>query len=255
MKIKTNKGGKEGKGGKGRKPPSPFSIAGRRSELERSRLSDEEKRSGLSDLDGERNELVLQWDGLVKYTLSRYKMWAGRLCRVVDDDDVTSWGYFGLMRAAELWDPTRGIKFKTYAVRAIWSTVRNGWGEAGLIKVRHPRYKEVSRQAEAEARYYLIRHVVNAGTFEDEEFGGACKSEEDRAEVREREGVVRRLIKGCNGLEGEALRRRYWLGETLEEVGRGLGLTKEGARQVLNRALKDLRGGGVIRGLRYEDVA
>jgi hypothetical protein len=69
-----------------------------------------------------RNQLVEQWHGLPRYV-------AGALCRspsirrVIrcesDFDDLAAAGHLPLLRAAELWDETCGVKFVTYACASI----------------------------------------------------------------------------------------------------------------------------------------
>jgi hypothetical protein len=63
----------------------------------------------------ERNALVEQWSGLPIWVACRfYPQLKGQ-----DRSDLISEGYLNLLRAAELWDESRDIKFTTYAVRWI----------------------------------------------------------------------------------------------------------------------------------------
>lgn len=45
---------------------------------------------------------------------------------IMDIDDLTQEGYFTLLRAAELWEEGRGVKFSTYACQSIFNGLSRG---------------------------------------------------------------------------------------------------------------------------------
>ena len=61
---------------------------------------------------GDRNAMVEEYLPLVKYVASRI---AGRLPNHIELDDLVNAGVIGLIDAVDKFDPTRQIKFKTYA--------------------------------------------------------------------------------------------------------------------------------------------
>lgn len=63
-----------------------------------------------------RNKLVLLYSPLVKYVASRV---AVNLPSNVDQQDLISYGFFGLMDAIDKFAPERNIKFETYAITRI----------------------------------------------------------------------------------------------------------------------------------------
>lgn len=53
----------------------------------------------------------------------------------VDYDDIFSEGCYGLIKAAETFDPSYGYKFSTYASRTIWGILLRAFGRKGSISV------------------------------------------------------------------------------------------------------------------------
>lgn len=71
----------------------------------------------LVDRDPElKEELVLQYAPLVKYVVGRLAI---GLPNIMDFEDVLSYGTLGLIEAVERYDPTKGVKFETYAIARI----------------------------------------------------------------------------------------------------------------------------------------
>lgn len=71
------------------------------------------KASGQADA---RERLILHYSPLVKYVAGR--VGAG-LPRSVDQNDLASYGLFGLIDAIDKFEPDRGFKFETYAINRI----------------------------------------------------------------------------------------------------------------------------------------
>lgn len=70
-----------------------------------------------------REALILQYASLVKYVAGRVAI---GLPPNVDFDDLVSFGIFGLMDAIEKFEPSRGIKFETYAIARIRGAILDG---------------------------------------------------------------------------------------------------------------------------------
>ena len=68
-------------------------------------------------------------DVLIEYYLPLVKKVAGRLCKTInaaiDFDDLVSDGVFGLIKAINNFDTTRGIKFESYATPVIKGSILN----------------------------------------------------------------------------------------------------------------------------------
>jgi RNA polymerase sigma factor FliA len=67
-----------------------------------------------------RDRLILTYAPLVKYVAGRL---GSGLPAHVDDDDLVSYGVLGLMGAIERYDPTRDVKFETYAIARIKGSI------------------------------------------------------------------------------------------------------------------------------------
>ena len=65
---------------------------------------------------GPREQLILQYAPLVKYVVGRLAI---GLPNTMDFEDAVSYGTLGLIEALERYDPTRGVKFETYAIARI----------------------------------------------------------------------------------------------------------------------------------------
>src|ERR1051325_3684996 len=63
-----------------------------------------------------REQIIVQYAPLVKYVVGRLAI---NMPTIIDSDDVISYGTMGLIDAVERFDPTRGIKFETYAIARI----------------------------------------------------------------------------------------------------------------------------------------
>jgi RNA polymerase sigma factor for flagellar operon FliA len=105
------------------------SAAQRRKKQSRSATEVDAKDDGLSPelralwdtfkADGDRSareRLILHYAPLVKYVASRV---ATGLPATIEQNDLTSYGMFGLIDALEKFDRSRGIKFETYAIPRI----------------------------------------------------------------------------------------------------------------------------------------
>ena len=63
-----------------------------------------------------RERLVLQYTPLVKFVVNSMSM---PLPRVTDMEDIMGYGIIGLVHAVDRFDPSRGVKFETYAIQRI----------------------------------------------------------------------------------------------------------------------------------------
>jgi hypothetical protein len=80
------------------------------------------------------NDIALANTGLIAFVIERF--------RLPTNDDYTfddAWqdGWFGLVRAVQNFDPSRGFKFSTFAVAEIRSAVQKGRGRHEGLNYRH----------------------------------------------------------------------------------------------------------------------
>jgi RNA polymerase sigma factor (sigma-70 family) len=176
---------------------------------------------------------------------SRVKSWE-RLSLTADD--LHQEGVFGLMRAVELFDPTRGVTFATYAYHWVRHAVaRAVMGQARLIRVPSHALTGPKRLPAAElARLSNPRPLggVRVGLPDP-------RAADPAAEIPEREAapirgeVVAAVLRTLCTRDADVIRRRFGLAdgaaETLQELADEYGLTRERVRQIEVRALDALR--------------
>ena len=140
--------------------------------------------------------------------------------------ELISDGNMSLMRAVDKFDYMRGFKFSTYAS---WAIMKNFARSVPQEGVRRDRF--MTGRDELLEMSHDLRFEGDDG-FKEADISVRQNIEKvlDQLETREREIVM----------------RRFGLGEmpaqTLEEVGRHFGVTKERIRQIEMRALTKLRG-------------
>lgn len=139
--------------------------------------------------------------------------------------EIVSDGNMSLMRAVEKFDYARGNKFSTYAS---WAIMKN---YARSIPEQH---------------YHGLRYV----TGQDQVLEVAPEESTPTAHASDRERVRELIEESLGGLserEREIVRGHFGLvkggaPQTLEQLGRRFGVTKERVRQIEKRALAQLRG-------------
>jgi RNA polymerase sigma factor (sigma-70 family) len=166
-----------------------------------------------------RAELVARLDRLL-WTVAR------RL-NGVDHEDLWQEARLGLLRALDVWKPGAGASFRSYSV--LW--VRG-------------RLSHLVRSAALRRRLEL--HLELRGETEDGDFDrdAAEPSDDGAAAARIAANVdantLQRHLQGLKSAESYVIRHRM-AGATLEEVGRGLGRSRERIRTLEARALERLR--------------
>lgn len=86
-----------------------------------------------------RNELVMENQGLVHQVAKGFRG------RGVEMDDLVGWGQLGLLRAAELFEPERGLRFSTYATYWIRNAIFAGLGRAGWVRLSKAARSEAAK--------------------------------------------------------------------------------------------------------------
>ncbi len=140
--------------------------------------------------------------------------------------ELISDGNISLMRAVEKFDYSRGFKFSTYAS---WAIMKNYARSIPQENYRMDRF--VTGKDELLEGIRDVRATEEAGAGElDASIKHSVEQVLDQLTPREREIVERRF--GLGGVPGP---------QTLEQVGRRFGVTKERIRQIEMRALEKLR--------------
>jgi len=138
--------------------------------------------------------------------------------------ELVSDGNVSLIRAVEKFDYARGNKFSTYAS---WAIMKN-----------------FGRSIPGESQ-----HLERFRTGHEEVFDAAADNRADERESEAAQKQSREVVRGILGRLDDRERRvivhRYGIGgadeQTLEQLGRQLGVTKERVRQIESRAHEKLR--------------
>ncbi|MCE5202829.1 MAG: RNA polymerase sigma factor WhiG [Actinomycetia bacterium] len=147
-----------------------------------------------------RERLILNFSPLVKYVAGRL---SSNLPHTVDTSDLVSYGVFGLIDAIDKFDPSRGIKFETYAIARIKGAIIDelramDWVprsvrarardiEAAYVRLenslkRVPTDAEVAREIGATTREYqdILSRLAYTSVVSFEELWSSASDRDDR---------------------------------------------------------------------------
>jgi RNA polymerase sigma factor (sigma-70 family) len=194
-----------------------------------------------------RNQLVEANLGLV-YTVAG-QVWAGafQARHRLEFDDLIQAGSLGLIRAAELYDPARGVRFSTYAARAIWSHLLEEVAASFLIAVpiavqrdlcrvargQKPRRDAGRREDARRALTCLMLPGLDVAQREDRPIPAAVANALDRA-LAGLDPQRRAIVTAYYGLHGREP-------HTLQQIANHRGVTRRTIHTRKRRILASLR--------------
>ncbi|HKQ96572.1 MAG TPA: sigma-70 family RNA polymerase sigma factor [Candidatus Polarisedimenticolia bacterium] len=202
----------------------------------------------IADHFEERRELVARHLPFVRSVAARYRH------RGLPIEDLVGEGSLGLLEAARLYDPTRGVKFVSYAVywirRAIMRALE---AQRSIAHVpHHLRRLGVHGGASVPLSAPILpgSTLLVADTLVSETDEGPALQFE-RRDAHER---LQRALARLTPRERLVLAHRFGLEgrepEALQAIGGRLGVTREAVRQIEKRALHRLRRTVNVSGLR-----
>jgi len=162
-----------------------------------------------------REYLVERNLGLVHLMIKRYRSIE------LDEDDLLSDGMYGLARAVEKFNPWRGYRFSTYACNVI--------------------ARALMRRAKMSSGHHRRFPVQQDASFERPSPPADTDME---LRVERLQNALHRNLGELTELESMVLSRRFpdqGPRSTYEQIGEGIGLSKERVRQIQNVALGKLR--------------
>lgn len=107
-----------------------------------------------------REVLILEYAGLVKYVAGRMAI---SLPPNVPQDDLISYGIFGLIDAIEKFEPERNIKFETYAIARIRGAIWDGLRSMDWVP-----YSVRQKAKELEQTYARLENQLGRAATDDE---------------------------------------------------------------------------------------
>ncbi len=155
----------------------------------------------------------------------------------VDADDLTQEGYFGLLKAVEYFDPARGVRLSTYLhscfrQRMIDHLRRHGGNPLHQLPSSTEQLSGLNSEIRGSADWDASRVEPRSR----EPAGGSLPADRDQVmeclkQLPPRDRLAIELRFGL--LDGEA--------RTLDRVGAALGVSRQRADGILNRALARMR--------------
>lgn len=178
-----------------------------------------------SERDVER--MVRENTGLVGALVSRTLRLFPRLPTGYDRDDVQSLGYLGLLRAAQTFDPGRGVAFSTYAYRCIETTI------AGALK------READRQIDCVSLSLMLGEEED-NPLEDQLADKRVDAAAEALNSCERE-LVEQAMEGLPDQQARLIRAIYFEGESVVQVAARWRVNAQAVQNIHAKALKAMR--------------
>ena len=235
-----------------------------------------QKKQDAAQLEILRNVLMERHYPLVKYIAERLLQ---TLPKSIELDDLVSAGLFGLMDAIRGFDPTRGIKFKTYCTTRIRGSILDqlrsqDWVprlvrlKAGKIDKalqpltgefgREPTHAELAQQLEMEhGELSKEMNSANAKTmfslsekWEDRDDDSSMEKVdvlEDRKAIDpigelHRRDLLNYVTRSLTHKERFIIEQYYRVGHTMREIGEMLALTESRVCQIHSNVMGRLKG-------------
>ncbi len=210
----------------------------------------------LEILANDRDRMVLPNLRLVMKEVFRYHPTGMRR------SDLFQEGIIGLHKAVFRYDPTRGIRFSTYATYWIRQSIRKALIDKSRVirvpqAVQEELRKKTCRLAENEAdrvRRILTETVLfSAGDSDDSDDRFSFDVKDVSPQAAGSRGLhigrvpkaVAEALESLSTRERDVLQRRFGLGgerpQTLEEIGTHLNLSRERIRQIEREALEHMK--------------
>lgn len=174
------------------------------------------------------------------------RSYSGGIGSALDSEDLFNAAFFGLRRAAEKFDASKGFKFSTYALHWVRHHVQRTIADQSRI-VRVPVwFRERARrmQETLPPDALSLDAPVRSGEGESKPWLEMMASDDDPTEnlsTRQRREVIEQALERIPERTRDVLRSRFWKDESLAEIGRRLGLSRERIRQLEAEGLEMLR--------------
>jgi RNA polymerase sigma factor for flagellar operon FliA len=175
---------------------------------------------------------------------------AGRLRRELslsgDVEDLIAFGFSGLLEAEQRYDPSRGVRFQTFAYYRVRGAMLDGVRKmANLPRRAHQRLKAEAERAPTAAPTLLDKAFtrMSASLTSASPVQSSFAEESPESALLRNESIERLLgaLSRLSARERALIRGRYFEGRPLEELAADLGVSKSWASRIHTQALSALR--------------
>lgn len=143
-------------------------------------------------------------------------VWSRSFRYVLDQEDAVQEGVMECWRRRDEYDPSRGAPSTFFRV---------AWSAMTAFVMWHRRKK---------------RNIPALQMSEEFDYPSSGLDASEQLIYREELEEVPRRMRRITSRERSVIRRRFWTGETLAEIGDDLGVTSERVRQIQNNALEKM---------------
>lgn len=158
-------------------------------------------------------------------------------------EDLIGFGNIGLFEAAERYDPTKGVKFITFAVWYIRAELQKALNDMSRV-VRIPSHKTATEEQHVKSIHTPVGDDENKETYADRYL--AADSVKSGRDFRDLQFDLNRAMSMLKPKQREALERFYGIGreyaQCMDQVAEEMGVTNERARQLVRQAETALAG-------------
>lgn len=165
-----------------------------------------------------------------------------RMPQHTDQDELESAGAVGLLRAAELYEPARGVSFPTYARRRIYGAMLDATRD--MDRLSRASRRAVSEGRRTEPKTFSLSDPVSASSSASiAETVAAPAADPDRGMVAaELWSIVEASL---DPRSAELVRMYHGLGLTMARIAANVGLTESRVSQLLKLAVAEVRRRGL----------
>ncbi|MGB5221764.1 MAG: sigma-70 family RNA polymerase sigma factor [Polyangiales bacterium] len=188
-------------------------------------------------------ELIVQHRKMVVGLASRLRR---ELSLSGDLDDLVAFGFGGLLEAQHRFDPSRGVRFQTFAYHRVRGAMLDGVRQmADLPRRAHERLREETACQPTAAPTPLDKAFtrISARLTSPSPVQGSYAEENPEAALLKNESIERLLgaLSRLSMRQRVLLRGRYFEGRPLDAMAAELGVSKSWASRLHTQALEALR--------------
>ena len=208
-----------------------------------------------------RRKLALQYLNLVRYVVGKFGAPAGSSSRALETGDLIQTGVIGLLDAIDRFDPTRGVKFETYAVIRIRGAIQDELRKLDWVprsvrkKAREAQEASESASASSWPESAYVQALFTCGENGDTDlYSGRNESfsienlstegspdQLERMEMDQLKDMLVRLLENLPEDERLILTLYYYEDLTFKEIGHVLQLSESRVFQKHAATVKRLR--------------